>query len=75
LISFEQVLGLSRALDNAFPLDLEKLTKEQQAQAEALPRGPATLPLRELASHFVGEPDAGYLTRLEKDWLDKVLRQ
>jgi putative spermidine/putrescine transport system substrate-binding protein len=75
LISFEQVLGLSRALDNAFPLDLEKLTKEQQAQAEALPRGPATLPLQELATHFVGEPDAGYLMRLEKDWLEKVLRQ
>jgi putative spermidine/putrescine transport system substrate-binding protein len=75
LISFEQMLQLSRAFDSQFPHRLDRLTDQQRSLVEALPRGPATLPLSELAAHFVPEPDAEYLNRFEKDWSEKVLRK
>ena len=75
LMSVEQALGLSRALENGFPILLSSLSPEDRAKAQALPRGPATLSNEELAAHFAHEPDAGYLTRLEQDWLEKVLRR
>jgi putative spermidine/putrescine transport system substrate-binding protein len=75
LTSVEQALGLSAALGNPFPIDLNSLNTADRNRAEALPRGPATLSLQELSTHFAAEPDAGYLTRLEKDWLEKVLRR
>ena len=75
LISVEQALGLSRALDNGFPISLDSLSAEDRSQVNALPRGLATLSNEELAAHFANEPDAGYLTHLEQDWLEKVLRR
>jgi putative spermidine/putrescine transport system substrate-binding protein len=75
LMSFERLLELSRVLKSPFPLSLEKLTAEQRQSIEALPRGVATLSDAELAGHFLPEPNAQYLSRFEKDWAAKVLRQ
>ena len=75
LMSFDQLIDMSRALGNPFPLKLDTLTATQRAGVQALPRHPAALPIDELESHFIPEPDAEYLTRLEKDWQMKVLRQ
>ena len=57
------------------PQCLDRLSPEQRALVEALPRGPATLPDSALSAHFFSEPDAEYLNRLEKDWIGKVLRR
>ena len=75
LMSFDQLIDMSRALSNPFPLKLDTLTAAQRASVEALPLHPAALPIAELESHFMPEPDAEYLTRLEKEWQMKVLRQ
>jgi putative spermidine/putrescine transport system substrate-binding protein len=75
LLSVEQAIGLSKALGNPLPIDIGALSADDRIKAAALPRGPATLSLDELSAHFASEPDAGYLTRLEKDWLEKVLRR
>jgi ABC-type uncharacterized transport system YnjBCD substrate-binding protein len=75
LMSFDQAMEFARTLDSPFPHRLESLSPEQRAIAEALPRGPATLSISDLSSHFLPEPDAEYLNRLEKDWASKVLRQ
>ena len=75
LLSFEHALEAGRALDHTFPHRLDVLSPGQRAQVDALPRGPATLPASLLAAHFLPEPDAEYLNRLEKDWTDKVLRR
>lgn len=75
LMSPEHALDQSRALGSVFPLALDRLTADQRRAAEALPRGPATLPAGVLAAHQVPEADVRYLERLEKDWLEQVLRQ
>jgi putative spermidine/putrescine transport system substrate-binding protein len=75
LMSFDEALEFSRVLESAFPHRLDRLSPEQRAQAEALPRGPATPANSDLSAHFLPEPDAEYLNRLEKDWSAKVLRQ
>ncbi|MFN3324032.1 MAG: ABC transporter substrate-binding protein [Bryobacteraceae bacterium] len=75
LMSFEQALDLSIALRSAFPLDLTRLTEEQRAKAEALPVGLGMLPARVLAARALTEPDAEYLVRIERDWLERVLRR
>ena len=75
LMSFDQLIDMSRTLGNPFPLKLDTLTAAQRAGVEALPLHPAALPIAELESHFLPEPDAEYLTRLEKEWQMKVLRQ
>ncbi len=75
LLSFEQILGITRALGEQFPLNLDRLSPDQRNAVAALPPGVATLPIAELAAHFLPEPDAEYLTRFEKDWSEKVLRQ
>jgi putative spermidine/putrescine transport system substrate-binding protein len=75
LMSFELALEFSRTLDELYPHILDRLTPGERAQVEALPRGPATLSIRDLATHFLPEPDAEYLNRLEKDWSEKVLRR
>ena len=54
-------------------MNLRRLSSEQRKAVEALPRGIATLSYAELAAHYIPEPDAQYLNRLEKDWLEKVL--
>lgn len=73
--SFEPLLELSRVLKSSFPLSLEKLSDAQRNQVEALPRGVATLSDSVLSSHSIPEPHADYLSRFEKDWQEKVLRQ
>ena len=75
LMSPEHALAQSRALGTIFPIALDRLNEDERRAAEALPRGPATLTDTELAAHRVPEADAQYLERLEKDWLEKVLRQ
>jgi putative spermidine/putrescine transport system substrate-binding protein len=75
LMSFDQLIDMSRALGNPFPLKLDTLTEAQRASVAALPLHTAALPIAELESHFMPEPDAEYLTRLEKEWQMKVLRQ
>jgi putative spermidine/putrescine transport system substrate-binding protein len=75
LMSFEHALDQGRVLGTLFPLSLELLTPERRAEAEALPRGPATLPLSVLTARELPEPDARYLERLERDWMEGVLRR
>ncbi len=75
LISLDQAMGMSQALKAPFPISLGSLSSTDRAKALTLPRGPATLSNEELAAHFTHEPDAAYLTRLEQDWLERVLRQ
>ncbi len=75
LMSSEHALEQSRQLGDVFPLSLDRLTEEERRSAETLPRGPATLSAAELAAHTLAEADAQYLERLEKDWLERVLRR
>jgi putative spermidine/putrescine transport system substrate-binding protein len=75
LMSPSHSLDQGRALGSLFPLLSGRLTPEESAAVEALPLGPATLPVAELAKHQLSEPDAQYLERLEKDWREKVLKQ
>jgi putative spermidine/putrescine transport system substrate-binding protein len=75
LMSFEQALEFASTLDSPFPHRLDSLSPDQRAVVEALPRGAATLSVSDLAAHFLPEPDAEYLNRLEKDWAEKVLRR
>jgi putative spermidine/putrescine transport system substrate-binding protein len=75
LMSFDQLLDLSRALRSPFPLELSTRSASQQASVAALPRGVATLSDAELSSHALAEPHAEYLLRFEKDWQAKVLRE
>jgi len=75
LMSFDRQLDMAKVLDDPFPQQLDRLTAEQRAAVEAIPRGPAALPDAVLASHYLPEPDAVYLDRLEKEWMEKVLRQ
>ncbi|MDX2034226.1 MAG: ABC transporter substrate-binding protein [Blastocatellia bacterium] len=74
LMSPAHALAQGRALGSLFPLQRESLTPADRAAADALPLGPATLSIEELAQRQLPEPDARYLERLEKDWREKVLR-
>jgi putative spermidine/putrescine transport system substrate-binding protein len=73
LMSFDQLLDLSRALGNPFPLRPDRLTAAQREAVAALPMGPATLPPDVLHRAFQPEPDAAYVERFEKDWFAEVL--
>jgi putative spermidine/putrescine transport system substrate-binding protein len=75
LMSPEQSIDQSKTLGTLFPLRLDTLSPEQRAAVNALPRGAATLSIEELANHQLPEPDAQYLERLEKDWMEKVLKK
>jgi putative spermidine/putrescine transport system substrate-binding protein len=75
LMSFEQAIEFSRELDHAYPHRLYRLTPEQLVPVQALPRGRATFPISYLAERFLPDPDAEYLTRLEKGSPEKVLRR
>lgn len=75
LMSPSHALDQGSALGSLFPLLSGGLTSEERAAVEALPLGPATLPVAELAKHQLPEPDSQYLERLEKDWREKVLKQ
>lgn len=75
LMSFDQVLELSRILGSPFPQELSELTPPQREAVRALPLGPATLSAEALHSHSLREPDSQYVDRFEKDWRRQVLRQ
>jgi putative spermidine/putrescine transport system substrate-binding protein len=68
-------LARARAIGGLFPLRLDRLSAADRAAVDALPRGPATLPLDELAAHRIVEADAEYLQRLERDWRSEVLQR
>ncbi len=74
LMSPETMLRLSASLDQMYPHRTDRLSPEQRRAVRSLARGPATLSAGELDQHAFPEPDAQYLSRLEKDWLAKVLR-
>ena len=75
LMSPAHAIEKSRALGSVFPIPLDRLSADERAAVEALPRGPATLPDAVLAAHLVPEADAEYLDRLERDWRERVLRR
>jgi putative spermidine/putrescine transport system substrate-binding protein len=75
LMSPAHALDQGRALGSLFPLLSSGLAPDERAAVEALPLGPATLTVAELAKHQLPELDAQYLERLEKDWRKMVLRQ
>ncbi len=75
LMSPAHAVEKSRALGSVFPIPLDRLSPEERAAVEALPRGPATLSDAELSSHLVPEADAEYLDRLERDWRERVLKR
>lgn len=75
LMSFESAIKMSALLRIPFPLRPDHLTPEERAQVESLPRGQATPPDKVLDAALLPEPDSRYLERLEKDWLEKVLRR
>jgi len=75
LMSPAHALDQGRALGSLFPLLSAGLTPNERAAVDALPLGPATLAVAELAKCQLPELDAQYLERLEKDWREKVLRQ
>lgn len=74
LMSPAHAIEQGKALGTLFPIPLARLSPAEKAAAEALPRGPATLSIEELARHQLPEPDAQYLEKLNKDWMEKVLR-
>lgn len=75
LMSPEHLLPALSALGGPYPHRLDALTPAQREAVAALPRGIATLPDLLLAERFLPEPDAEYLSRLEKDWRAEVLLQ
>src|SRR5262249_520376 len=58
LMSPEQLIEQGRALGSQFPISLDRLDSGLRAEAEALPRGPATLPEAELMSHLLPEAES-----------------
>jgi putative spermidine/putrescine transport system substrate-binding protein len=73
LMSFSHLLEATRVLGGPFPHDLTRLSGEQRAAVDALPRGVATLDDEVLRRHYIPEPDAEYLVRLEREWRQEVL--
>ncbi len=58
-----------------FPaIDTTRLPPGWREKFEALPRGPATLPDRELQEHQLPEPPSDLLIRLEQGWEAHVLK-
>jgi putative spermidine/putrescine transport system substrate-binding protein len=75
LMSPEHQIDQGRAIGTQFPISLDRLDARLKTEAEALPRGPATLSETELRSRLLPEAEARYLERLEKDWAERVLRR
>lgn len=75
LMSPAHAIDQARAIGTLFPMRPDRLSPEDKAAVAAIPLGPATLSLEELSTHQLPEPDAQYLERLEKDWMEKVLRK
>jgi putative spermidine/putrescine transport system substrate-binding protein len=66
-------LARAGAVGGLFPLRLDHMSASERAAAEALPVGPATLPLATLARRRVEEAQAEYVDRFERDWRAEVL--
>lgn len=75
LMSPSHAMDQAKALGTLFPMRLDLLSPAERDAVLAIPPGPATLSIAELASHQLAEPDAQYLVRLEKEWTEKVLRR
>jgi hypothetical protein len=58
-----------------FPLRLDRLSATERDAVEALPRGPATLPLTTLATRRIQDAYAEYVDRFERDWRTEVLQR
>ena len=56
-------------------IDVAKTTPEVQAQFAAVPVHPSVLPLMTLTENARPELSAGYLARIEQDWITNVLQQ
>ena len=52
-----------------------RLSDQDGAALEAVPRGPATLPPEELAANALPEPGSAWVDRIEQDWQREVLKQ
>jgi putative spermidine/putrescine transport system substrate-binding protein len=65
----------AQTMGGLFPLRLEHLSAAEREAVEALPRGPATLPLAALAAHRIQDAQAEYVDRFERDWRTKVLQR
>jgi hypothetical protein len=65
----------ARAMGGLFPLRLEHLSAADRDAVEALPRGPATLPIAALAARRIQDAHAEYVDRFERDWRTKVLQR
>jgi len=65
----------ARAMGGLFPLRLDRLSATERDAVEALPRGPATLPLTTLATRRIQDAYAEYVDRFERDWRTQVLQR
>ena len=65
----------ARAMGGLFPLRLDRLSATERDAVEALPRGPATLPLTTLATRRIQDAYAEYVDRFERDWRTEVLQR
>jgi putative spermidine/putrescine transport system substrate-binding protein len=65
----------ARAMGGLFPLQLDSLSAAERDAVEALPRGPATLPLTTLAARRIQDAYAEYVDRFERDWRTEVLQR
>jgi putative spermidine/putrescine transport system substrate-binding protein len=74
-MSPSHAIARARAMGGLFPLRSEHLSAAERDAVEALPRGAATLPLSELATHRIRDAHAEYVDRFEKDWRTEVLQR
>ena len=68
-------IARARAMGGLFPLRSEHLNAAERDAVEALPRGAATLPPRELETRRIQDAHADYTDRFEKDWRSEVLQR
>ena len=54
---------------------MAKTSPDMQAQFAAVPVHPSVLPLTTLTENAQPELSAGYLARIEQDWITNVLQQ
>ena len=74
-MSPRHAIDRARAMGGLFPLRPDHLSAAERTAAEALPRGPATLPLAVLAARRIRDAHAEYVDRLERDWRTGVLQR
>ncbi|MBC7796844.1 MAG: ABC transporter substrate-binding protein [Pyrinomonadaceae bacterium] len=72
-MSHEFQVEQSQQLGSIYPHKLSALSEAELKSLTILTLNAATLSDEELASHSIPEADSEYLSRLEKDWREKVL--